>query len=451
MKKNIIAASATAVLLMTGCTIPQSSSSKSPTASGTASVSEGSWQVSNDLAAAELPDDAQKALEQVMAASTDGGTFQPIALLARQAVSGTNYEILGFSDDSSAASSLEVVTIYENLEGNAEITGNVMMNLADVTDQDHEYKQEPEAVGAWETNTDGIAQDDKSEKAPTNGNKIYTTVVVLGKNGDRTASLCFEKAVLKDGSRSYCYAIITDSIETDGETKMDSVYEIDPADWAGSQSTWYVNPDLSSAALPEEAQKAFDGAAVSTENGEKAKAIVLLGTKKTDDSVIYSILADLHDADTEEASFEVVEVRLRNDGSTGCVFIIPFDLADFTDRNHFWNYDPNADNTGKYKPNAVYAPQEQYNTGSVDFVTDYGSYHAVALLGNAAGTETDDTQYAVLCVKEAQEEAELNTACFAVLTVASPISDELKKTKVKSVYELNPDEFGAPKISWGEV
>ncbi|MBQ7204150.1 MAG: hypothetical protein IJS03_09110 [Eubacterium sp.] len=71
----------------------------------------------------EMTDKANKALEKACETLT-GAEYTPIALLATQLVAGTNYRILCESTPSvpNAESGYVIVTVYADLEGNAEIT-----------------------------------------------------------------------------------------------------------------------------------------------------------------------------------------------------------------------------------------------------------------------------------------------------------------------------------------
>ena len=71
----------------------------------------------------EMTDKANKALEKACETLT-GAEYTPIALLATQLVAGTNYRILCESKPSvpNAESGYVIVTVYADLEGNAEIT-----------------------------------------------------------------------------------------------------------------------------------------------------------------------------------------------------------------------------------------------------------------------------------------------------------------------------------------
>lgn len=71
-----------------------------------------SWSVNDDFSETSLPEDAQKALESAVA--SDNNNSVPVELIGRQIVSGTNYAILCYTDDSNQ---LEVDTIYQPLDG----------------------------------------------------------------------------------------------------------------------------------------------------------------------------------------------------------------------------------------------------------------------------------------------------------------------------------------------
>ena len=79
----------------------------------------GGWTRSADL---KLTDDAKKAFEKAMDGLT-GVNYQPIALLATQTVAGTNYRILCEATVVYPGAEMyySIVTIYEDLDGNASI------------------------------------------------------------------------------------------------------------------------------------------------------------------------------------------------------------------------------------------------------------------------------------------------------------------------------------------
>lgn len=71
----------------------------------------------------EVTDEAKAALEKA-AAQLDGADYEAVALLATQIVAGTNYQLLCKITPvvPNAGSTYSIVTVYEDLDGNAEIT-----------------------------------------------------------------------------------------------------------------------------------------------------------------------------------------------------------------------------------------------------------------------------------------------------------------------------------------
>lgn len=90
----------------------------------------GAWQVVEQEAANLSPAEAQEAFELAMG-SYVGMDLRPIACLARQVVSGTNYLVLceGSPVVLDAPHNLYVATVYADLEGNAEFQGVEMLDL----------------------------------------------------------------------------------------------------------------------------------------------------------------------------------------------------------------------------------------------------------------------------------------------------------------------------------
>jgi hypothetical protein len=84
----------------------------------------GGWEVNNGKLSLEENAEAKAAFEKATEGLT-GYEYEPIALLGTQIVSGTNYSILarGKAVVPDAEPSYEIITIYEDLEGNAEILG----------------------------------------------------------------------------------------------------------------------------------------------------------------------------------------------------------------------------------------------------------------------------------------------------------------------------------------
>lgn len=91
----------------------------------------GAWEIKAPAEGAKLSDErAEQAFEKA-AAEYVGVGLTPIALLGTQVVAGTNYKILCYGQTVTAepVSALYVVDIYEDLEGNAEITSVEVFDL----------------------------------------------------------------------------------------------------------------------------------------------------------------------------------------------------------------------------------------------------------------------------------------------------------------------------------
>lgn len=93
---------------------------------------DGGWEVPEDYTKSELPEEVkavyEKAIQQV-----GGSTFTPMAYLGSQVVAGTNYAVLveGELASDDPVSNIHVVTIYEDLEGNVELTNICTLDPAE--------------------------------------------------------------------------------------------------------------------------------------------------------------------------------------------------------------------------------------------------------------------------------------------------------------------------------
>ena len=97
---------------------------------------DGGWNVAEDYTTTELPDDVQNAFDQATEEFV-GNDLVPMAYLGSQLVAGTNYALLCHSTLVTAkpVSSIQVVTIYEDLDGNCSITNINTLNLASFAEE----------------------------------------------------------------------------------------------------------------------------------------------------------------------------------------------------------------------------------------------------------------------------------------------------------------------------
>ena len=92
----------------------------------------GGWEVAEDRSSAVIPQEAKDAFDKA-AENLDGNELEPMALLGTQVVAGKNYAFLCFStlQTEETIKGIQVVTVYEDLSGNAEITNISAVNPAD--------------------------------------------------------------------------------------------------------------------------------------------------------------------------------------------------------------------------------------------------------------------------------------------------------------------------------
>lgn len=154
MKKTIsilIVSLLAAALLLVACKAPAATvgkpSESQPAAEGVGTV--GGWTVFDDSTAYPIPDKAMDAFNR----ATDGYVgvgFKPIALIGTQVVAGTNYSILCLATPvvQNPVSHLAVVTVYEDVNGNATIKNVVDFNLGQIKDAETKAA-DPALVGGW--------------------------------------------------------------------------------------------------------------------------------------------------------------------------------------------------------------------------------------------------------------------------------------------------------------
>ena len=81
----------------------------------------GGWQIAEVSDAVTLPEKEWSAFKKAADAYKDI-TFNPLAVMATQLVSGMNYKIFCHGTNAKGQTGLYVVTMYEDIEGNAQIT-----------------------------------------------------------------------------------------------------------------------------------------------------------------------------------------------------------------------------------------------------------------------------------------------------------------------------------------
>lgn len=203
----------------------EDTSAQTSTASDDSSTSDsgseqldGGWETP---ATPELTDEAKKALEKATE-NLDGATYKPVALLGTQIVAGTNYKILCRTAPvvPDAVETYAIVTVYEDLDGNCEIT--------DVQDsgRDTDIVDDETMTGGWEQAESPVMTDDEKEvfdKAFGSGNTGFdggykiSPVAILSYQVVAGENYCFLAQNDSDGAYvfAYCYENLDGNVSDD--------------------------------------------------------------------------------------------------------------------------------------------------------------------------------------------------------------------------------------------
>ncbi|MGN1389713.1 MAG: hypothetical protein ACI4WR_08695 [Bulleidia sp.] len=240
---RMMTAALLAAAVLTGCSASRNTQNTNTpaTASETAQDAQttGAYEINADLTSANLPDDAQKAFDKALDGMT-GTAYSPIVLLARQVVSGTNYSILCMEQTTvpGAPPELHIITIYEDLDGNASISEDTLFDLS-AAGVSSAASIDPESVGAYETNTE-FTPEEIPEAASSALEKAldgltgadYQAAALLGTqtvSGTNYAVLCLVTPVVPDGEACSTWSVVTVYQSLDGTCEITSVYDIEPA------------------------------------------------------------------------------------------------------------------------------------------------------------------------------------------------------------------------------
>ena len=187
-----------------------------------------------------LPEDVQASFDKASETFT-GSELKPVAYVASQVVAGTNYMILceAATTTEQPKTSYQMVVVYADLEGNAEITQIKEFDLTEYTDGNNTEISAEQLAGGWQVAEDRssvvIPQDAKDvfDKAVENldGNELEPmallgTQVVAGTN---YAFLCF--STLQTEETIHGIQVVTVYEDLDGNAKITNIGTVDPADY----------------------------------------------------------------------------------------------------------------------------------------------------------------------------------------------------------------------------
>ncbi|MBR2675029.1 MAG: hypothetical protein IKE52_06225 [Mogibacterium sp.] len=199
----------------------------------------GGWEL-YDNEANVLPDDVQAAFDKALETFT-GSELKPVAYIASQAVAGTNHMILceAATTTEQPEISYQMVIVYADLEGNAELTQVKEFDLTAYVEGESTDISAEELAGGWETaevkSFVSLPQNVKAvfDKAVENlaGNELEPmallgTQVVAGTN---YAFLCFSTLQTEDPIAGI--QVVTVYEDLDGNAEITNICTLDPADF----------------------------------------------------------------------------------------------------------------------------------------------------------------------------------------------------------------------------
>ena len=199
----------------------------------------GGWELF-DNKANTLPDDVQKAFDKATKTFT-GSELKPVVYVASQVVAGTNYMVLceAATTTEKPDVSYQMVVIYADLEGNAEITQVKEFDLTQYTDGDGTEISTEKLSGGWETAEDRssvvIPQKEKDifDKAveELDGNELEP-MALLGTQlvaGTNYAFFCFSTLQTEETIKGA--QVVTVYEDLNGKAEVTNICTVDPADF----------------------------------------------------------------------------------------------------------------------------------------------------------------------------------------------------------------------------
>ena len=242
MKKGLLSIllAVLVVFFVTACgTSEQSAEDEQSKENESTETVTGGWELYNNEANI-LPEDVQTAFDKATETFT-GSELKPVAYVASQAVAGTNYMILcqATTTTETPSTSYQMVIVYADLEGNAEVTEINEFDLTAYTEGDNSELSAEKLAGGWEVAEDQsssvIPQEAKDafDKAAKNldGNELQPlallgTQVVAGTN---YAFLCHSTLQTEETIRGI--QVVTIYEDLDGNAEIINIATVDPADY----------------------------------------------------------------------------------------------------------------------------------------------------------------------------------------------------------------------------
>ena len=196
----------------------------------------GGWALYVDAEKISIPNEAEAAFTEAVKEYKDM-TLEPIALIATQTVSGTNYMFFcrGTKDK---VIDFEIAIIYKDLEGVSKVTKVTKFDLEKYVSKEIEFKKE-NVVGGWEVNAnieewkvDGDALNAFEAVTKELTGVMYSPVAILGTqvvSGTNYALLTYN--TITNETHDTYVGVMTIYKDLQGNYKLTSVAYVDLAEF----------------------------------------------------------------------------------------------------------------------------------------------------------------------------------------------------------------------------
>lgn len=298
MKMNQISKmflSLTMLAAMAGCNVQTKATDSSSAQVETETA--GGWEWNQMNTSLDKNADVKKAFENAMK-DLVGVDYEPIAYLARQLVSGSNYCILCRSTSvyPNAKPSYSLVYIYEDLEGNAQmISAAAISSLSDgwsINEEDASIGQHEEVKKAFESAIDGLS-----------GAEYGAVAYLAQKENEGTDYLILCRVTPVTLNAESSYVLVTVHVDTNGDAGISETKDIDLS--ADSESETEIANPYTEVETLEEAAKLTGFTFTVAEADEEHPDMVI---RVLDDYMIEVIYVN-NENETEEGLDEAYRIR----------------------------------------------------------------------------------------------------------------------------------------------
>ena len=196
----------------------------------------GGWEVDPEAEAVKLPEEVETAFHNATELLT-GTEFTPIAYFSKQVVAGTNYQVLCRSALTTMDSSpgLQVVVIYQDLEGNAEVLNIADFDIGEYTGQDEDEDVDGPLSGGWEVpedyTTSELPEKVKAAYEAGIGQENAEALTPMAYLGSQVVAGTNYAVLVHSGSGGGSIQVATIYEDLDGKAELTNLCAVDPADF----------------------------------------------------------------------------------------------------------------------------------------------------------------------------------------------------------------------------